>query len=83
MPALPHAGLLLPWNQQPAAAQGDQPLLRALPAPLQGNRDNIDGMASGTQKVLTQVLKLVDAHDLVRGARQGGVARAAARHGRK
>ncbi|KAL4458202.1 hypothetical protein ABPG75_013067 [Micractinium tetrahymenae] len=31
---------------------------------IMGNRDNIDGMASGTQKVLTQVLKLVDAHDL-------------------
>lgn len=29
-----------------------------------GNRDNIDGMASGSQKVLTQVLKLIDAHDL-------------------
>jgi hypothetical protein len=35
---------------------------------LQGNRDNIDGMASGSQKVLTQVLKLVDAHDLVRAS---------------
>lgn len=40
------------------------PLLAA-----QGNRDNIDGMPSGTQKVLTQVLKLVDAHDLVGGCR--------------
>lgn len=31
---------------------------------MQGNRDNIDGMASGSAKVLQQVLKLVDAHDL-------------------
>ncbi|KAI3435641.1 hypothetical protein D9Q98_001699 [Chlorella vulgaris] len=29
-----------------------------------GNRDNIDSMASGSQKVLTQVLKLIDSHDL-------------------
>lgn len=43
-------------------------------------------MASGTQKVLTQVLKLVDAHDLVRRGRagqllaggRGGVRRSAA-----
>ncbi len=31
---------------------------------LQGNRDNIDSMASGSQKVLVQVLKLIDAYDL-------------------
>lgn len=31
---------------------------------MQGNRDAIDSMASGSQKVLTQVLKLIDAHDL-------------------
>lgn len=30
----------------------------------QGNRDNIDSMAGGSQKVLVQVLKLIDAHDL-------------------
>lgn len=35
------------------------------PHGLQGNRDNIDSMASGSQKVLTQVLKLIDSHDLV------------------
>lgn len=33
-------------------------------ANLQGNRDNIDSMAGGSQKVLVQVLKLIDAHDL-------------------
>ncbi|PSC69593.1 Sucrose-phosphate synthase [Micractinium conductrix] len=31
---------------------------------IMGNRDAIDSMASGSQKVLTQVLKLIDAHDL-------------------
>ncbi|KAI8109061.1 hypothetical protein M9435_005477 [Picochlorum sp. BPE23] len=31
---------------------------------IMGNRDNIDSMASGSQKILTQVLKLIDAHDL-------------------
>ena len=31
---------------------------------LQGNRDNIDSMAGGSQKVLNQVLKLIDMHDL-------------------
>jgi hypothetical protein len=31
---------------------------------LQGNRDNIDSMASGSQKVLGQVLKLIDLYDL-------------------
>lgn len=30
----------------------------------QGNRDNIDSLAGGSQKVLVQVLKLIDAHDL-------------------
>jgi sucrose-phosphate synthase len=33
-------------------------------AALQGNRDNIDSMASGSQKVLGQVLKLIDLYDL-------------------
>lgn len=31
---------------------------------LQGNRDNIDSMAPGSAKVLTQVLKLIDVYDL-------------------
>lgn len=31
---------------------------------VQGNRDNIDSMAAGSQKVLTQVMKLIDLHDL-------------------
>lgn len=31
---------------------------------LQGNRDNIDSMAGGSQKILNQVLKLIDQHDL-------------------
>ena len=31
---------------------------------MQGNRDNIDSMASGSQKVLNQVLKLIDTYDL-------------------
>lgn len=31
---------------------------------LQGNRENIDSMAAGSSKILTQVLKLVDSHDL-------------------
>ena len=40
----------------------------------QGNRDNIDSMASGSQKVLTQVLMRIDAHDVVRqGGRVGAV----------
>ena len=30
----------------------------------QGNRDNIDSMAGGSQKILNQVLKLIDQHDL-------------------
>ncbi len=29
-----------------------------------GNRENIDSMAPGSQKILTQVMKLIDAHDL-------------------
>lgn len=33
-------------------------------AALQGNRDNIDSMAQGSQKVLGQVLKLIDLYDL-------------------
>lgn len=32
--------------------------------PGQGNRDNIDSMAAGSAKVLQQVLRLVDSHDL-------------------
>ena len=35
-----------------------------MPPALQGNRDNIDSMAGGSQKVLNQVLKLIDMHDL-------------------
>ena len=31
---------------------------------LQGNRDNIESMAGGSQKVLGQVLKLIDLYDL-------------------
>ncbi|KAK9809313.1 hypothetical protein WJX73_004061 [Symbiochloris irregularis] len=31
---------------------------------IMGNRDNIDSMASGSSKVLQQVLRLVDSHDL-------------------
>ena len=31
---------------------------------VQGNRENIDSMAAGSSKILTQVLKLVDSHDL-------------------
>ena len=31
---------------------------------LQGNRELIDSMAGGSAKVLTQVLKLIDNHDL-------------------
>lgn len=31
---------------------------------VQGNRDNIDSMAAGSQKVMMQVLKLIDAHNL-------------------
>ncbi len=31
---------------------------------LQGNRDHIDGMAAGSQKVLQDVLKLIDTYDL-------------------
>ncbi len=30
----------------------------------QGNRDSIDAMAAGSQKVLQEVLRLIDAHDL-------------------
>ena len=35
-----------------------------MPGRWQGNRDNIDSMASGSQKVLNQVLKLIDTYDL-------------------
>lgn len=31
---------------------------------VQGNREHIDGMASGSQKVLQDVLKLIDTYDL-------------------
>ena len=31
---------------------------------MQGNREHIDGMASGSQKVLQDVLKLIDTYDL-------------------
>lgn len=33
-------------------------------SPPQGNRDTIDSLPGGSQKVMTQVLKLIDAHDL-------------------
>lgn len=31
---------------------------------MQGNRENIDSMASGSQKVLGEVLRLIDTYDL-------------------
>lgn len=31
---------------------------------MQGNRDHIDGMAAGSQKVMNQVLTLIDTYDL-------------------
>lgn len=31
---------------------------------IMGNRDNIDSMAAGSQKVLLQVMKQVDGYDL-------------------
>ena len=34
---------------------------------LQGNRDHIDGMAAGSQKVLQDVLRLIDTYDLYGG----------------
>lgn len=47
-------------------AFGEHPLLRELAnlVLIMGNRDNIDSMSAGSQKVLTQVLKLVDSYDL-------------------
>ncbi len=47
-------------------AFGEHAMLRELAnlVLIMGNRDTIDSMASGSQKILTQVLKLIDAHDL-------------------
>ena len=39
-------------------------MLKERGSALQGNRDNIDSMAGGSQKILSQVLKLIDQHDL-------------------
>ena len=39
-------------------------LIEAHRMAVQGNRDNIDSMAGGSQKILNQVLKLIDQHDL-------------------
>ena len=47
-------------------AFGEHSILRELAnlVLIMGNRGNIDSMAGGSQKVLTQVLKLIDAYDL-------------------
>ncbi|KAH7619458.1 putative sucrose-phosphate synthase 1 [Nannochloris sp. 'desiccata'] len=47
-------------------AFGEHAMLRELAnlVLIMGNRDTIDSMAGGSQKILTQVLKLIDAHDL-------------------
>lgn len=47
-------------------AFGEHPMLRELAnlVLIMGNRDTIDSMASGSQKVLVQVLKLIDVYDL-------------------
>ncbi|KAK9919093.1 hypothetical protein WJX75_009336 [Coccomyxa subellipsoidea] len=47
-------------------AFGENPTLRELAnlVLIMGNRENIDGMAPGSQKILTQVMKLIDSHDL-------------------
>ena len=47
-------------------AFGEHSILRELAnlVLIMGNRDNIESMASGSQKVLTQVLQLIDAYDL-------------------
>lgn len=47
-------------------AFGEHSLLRELAnlVLIMGNRDNIDSMPSASEKVLTQVLKLIDAYDL-------------------
>ena len=52
-----------------ASAPADSSIMQALTACarfflLQGNRDNIESMAQGSQKVLGQVLKLIDLYDL-------------------
>jgi len=47
-------------------AFGEHAMLRELAnlVLIMGNRDTIDSMAAGSQKILTQVLNLIDAHDL-------------------
>ncbi|GAB4822201.1 hypothetical protein N2152v2_009247 [Parachlorella kessleri] len=47
-------------------AFAEHPMLRELAnlVLIMGNRDNVDSMAGGSQKVLVQVLKLIDAYDL-------------------
>jgi sucrose-phosphate synthase len=47
-------------------AFGEHPMLRELAnlVLVMGNRDNIASMAAGSQKVLTQVLQLIDTYDL-------------------
>ena len=47
-------------------AFGEDPMLREFAnlVLIMGNRDNIDSMGSGVQKVLVGVLKLIDAYDL-------------------
>jgi sucrose-phosphate synthase len=47
-------------------AFGEHAMLRELAnlVLIMGNRDTIDSMAVGSQKILTQVLNLIDAHDL-------------------
>lgn len=47
-------------------AFGEHPMLRELAnlVLIMGNRDNIASMAAGSQKVLTQVLQLIDTYDL-------------------
>ncbi|KAL6771420.1 hypothetical protein ACKKBG_A26295 [Auxenochlorella protothecoides x Auxenochlorella symbiontica] len=47
-------------------AFGESPMLRELSnlVLIMGNRDDIESMSTGTQKVLVQVLKLIDKYDL-------------------
>jgi sucrose-phosphate synthase len=47
-------------------AFGEHMMLRELAnlVLIMGNRDNIDSMAAGSQKVLLQVMKQVDGYDL-------------------
>ena len=59
------------WDQtdleelpRPSAGHLENAHLRGDLMHAQGNRENIDGMAPGSQKILTQVMKLIDSHDL-------------------